>query len=99
MTGVQPNILAMTYVAGVPIERVTQESQEIRDQIAQDLIDLTMHELFFYGVMQTDPNFANYLYQPDNQRIALLDFGATHEISAAGSAILSPAHARWFCWR
>ena len=31
--------------------------------------------------MQTDPNFANYLYQPDNQRIALLDFGATHEIS------------------
>jgi predicted unusual protein kinase regulating ubiquinone biosynthesis (AarF/ABC1/UbiB family) len=32
--------------------------------------------------MQTDPNFANYLYQPDNQRIALLDFGATHEISS-----------------
>ena len=76
-----PNILAMTYVAGVPIERVMQESQEIRDQIAKDLIDLTIHELFFYGVMQTDPNFANYLYQPDNQRIALLDFGATHEIS------------------
>ena len=75
-----PNILAMTYVAGVPIERVTEEPQEIRDQVAKDLIDLTLHELFSYGVMQTDPNFANYLYQPDNHRIALLDFGATHEI-------------------
>jgi hypothetical protein len=27
--------------------------------------------------MQTDPNFANYLYQPESGRIALLDFGAT----------------------
>ena len=75
------NILAMTYVAGVPIESVAEETQEIRDQVAKDLIDLTIHELFSFGVMQTDPNFANYLYQPDNQRIALLDFGATHKIS------------------
>ena len=76
-----PNILTMAYVGGVPIESVAEETQEIRDQIATDLIDLTIHELFSFGVMQTDPNFANYLYQPDNQRIALLDFGATHEIS------------------
>ena len=75
------NILTMTYVAGVPIESVAEETQEIRDQVAKDLIDLTLHELFSFGVMQTDPNFANYLYQPDNQRIALLDFGATHKIS------------------
>ena len=75
------NILAMNYVAGVPIESVTEEPQEVRDQIAKDLIDLTISELFSFGVMQTDPNFANYLYQPENQRIALLDFGATHKIS------------------
>ena len=75
------NILTMTYVAGVPIETVAEETQEIRDQVAKDLIDLTIHELFSFGVMQTDPNFANYLYQPDNQRIVLLDFGATHKIS------------------
>ena len=75
------NILTMTYVAGVSIESVAEETQEIRDQVAKDLIDLTIHELFSFGVMQTDPNFANYLYQPDNQRIALLDFGATHKIS------------------
>ena len=32
--------------------------------------------------MQTDPNFANYRYQLDSQKIALLDFGATRDISA-----------------
>ena len=31
--------------------------------------------------MQTDPNFANYRYQLDSQKIALLDFGATRDIS------------------
>ena len=75
-----PQILAMTYVSGVPIESVVAESHEQRDQIAKDLIDLTLHELFSFGVMQTDPNFANYLYQKDNQRVVLLDFGATHQI-------------------
>jgi hypothetical protein len=27
--------------------------------------------------MQTDPNFANYLWQPDTGKVVLLDFGAT----------------------
>jgi predicted unusual protein kinase regulating ubiquinone biosynthesis (AarF/ABC1/UbiB family) len=31
--------------------------------------------------MQTDPNFANYRYQPEAKRIILLDFGATRTIS------------------
>jgi aarF domain-containing kinase len=34
-------------------------------------------ELFEFGVMQTDPNFANYLWQPDTGKVVLLDFGAT----------------------
>ena len=33
--------------------------------------------------MQTDPNFANHLYQPPSGRIALLDFGATQRFPAA----------------
>jgi predicted unusual protein kinase regulating ubiquinone biosynthesis (AarF/ABC1/UbiB family) len=38
-------------------------------------------ELFEFRVMQTDPNFANYLFQPDTGRVVLLDFGATQEFS------------------
>ena len=40
-------------------------------------------ELFEFRVMQTDPNFANYLYQPASGRVALLDFGATQRYNAA----------------
>jgi predicted unusual protein kinase regulating ubiquinone biosynthesis (AarF/ABC1/UbiB family) len=31
--------------------------------------------------MQTDPNFANYRYQPDSGRLVLLDFGAARRIA------------------
>jgi predicted unusual protein kinase regulating ubiquinone biosynthesis (AarF/ABC1/UbiB family) len=31
--------------------------------------------------MQTDPNFANYLFQPETGRLVLLDFGSTKEFS------------------
>jgi predicted unusual protein kinase regulating ubiquinone biosynthesis (AarF/ABC1/UbiB family) len=34
-------------------------------------------ELFEFRTMQTDPNFANYLYRPEDGRIVLLDFGST----------------------
>ena len=34
-------------------------------------------ELFEFGTMQTDPNFANYLWQPETGKVVLLDFGAT----------------------
>ncbi len=32
--------------------------------------------MFDWQHVQTDPNFANYRYQPDSGRIVLLDFGA-----------------------
>ncbi len=72
-----PAILAMDWVAGTPIEAVAEAPQEVRDTLAARLIDLTVQELFVFGVMQTDPNFANYLYDADSGRIVLLDFGAT----------------------
>jgi predicted unusual protein kinase regulating ubiquinone biosynthesis (AarF/ABC1/UbiB family) len=76
-----PSILAMEYIPGVSIEEVAEFSQKERDQVAKHLIVLTLQELFEFGVMQTDPNFANYRYQPDTGNIVLLDFGATREIT------------------
>lgn len=71
------DVLAMTFVAGMPIEDAKTASQEERDQIARHLIELTLKEMFDFGLMQTDPNFANYRYTPETQQIILLDFGAT----------------------
>lgn len=76
-----PQILAMTHVQGVPIEEAMEEPQEVRDRIAAQLIVLTLQELFVFGFMQTDPNFANYRYQPETGKIVLLDFGAARDIS------------------
>ncbi len=78
-----PRILTMDYVSGIPIEDAITLPQAARDQIAHDLIDLMLRELFGFGVMQTDPNFANYRYDPETGKIILLDFGATREIAAA----------------
>ena len=75
-------ILAMSFEPGIAVEEAANESQEIRDQIATHLIALTLREIFDFGFMQTDPNFANYRYQSDTGRIVLLDFGAARDISS-----------------
>ena len=49
----------------------------------RDLIALVLRELFEFGAMQTDPNFANYRFQPDTGRLVLLDFGATRDVDPA----------------
>ena len=36
-------------------------------------------ELFLHRYMQTDPNWANFLFNPETNKIGLLDFGATRE--------------------
>ena len=72
-------VMAMDYVEGVPLETLSRLDvpQARRDAIGALLERLLFRELFEFRVMQTDPNFANYLYQPESGRIALLDFGAT----------------------
>lgn len=40
------------------------------------MLELCFRELFEWGVMQTDPNPANYLYDQEKQVLNLLDFGA-----------------------
>lgn len=76
-----PEILAMTYLSGTPIEKTLGLPQAERDRIAERLITLTLRELFEFGFMQTDPNFANYMYNAESGKIVLLDFGATREIT------------------
>jgi predicted unusual protein kinase regulating ubiquinone biosynthesis (AarF/ABC1/UbiB family) len=75
-----PSILAMDYVVGIAIEDAENYTQTVRNQIVTNLLDLTFRELFEFGLMQTDPNFANYLYKPTTQQIVLLDFGAVRTI-------------------
>lgn len=74
------SVLAMSFVGGRPIEEAADAPQDRRDRIAHDLIDLLLSELFTFGLMQTDPNFANYRWNPETGRVALLDFGSTRQL-------------------
>ena len=74
------DILTMSFVQGGPIEAAREVSQDERNRIAGALIALTLRELFEFGVTQSDPNFANYRYNPDTGKIILLDFGACRAV-------------------
>jgi len=75
-------VLAMSFVEGRPIETLAEADQPTRDGAMTALISLVLQELFAFGVMQTDPNFANYRWQPESGRLVLLDFGATRPVDA-----------------
>jgi predicted unusual protein kinase regulating ubiquinone biosynthesis (AarF/ABC1/UbiB family) len=70
-------ILAMSFVDGIPIEQLVDAPQATRDQVMSHLMRLFFKELFDFQLVQTDPNFANYQYDEETQKIVLLDFGAT----------------------
>ncbi|WP_193336245.1 ABC1 kinase family protein [Devosia beringensis] len=77
-----PGVLAMTFIDSEPIDWVIGRPQAERNRIAERLIRLTLQEVFDFGVIQTDPNFANFRYQKASGRLVLLDFGATRTIPA-----------------
>jgi len=81
-----PQVLAMTYVDSVPLESLIDAPQTVRDRVATALIDLVLRELFVFGAMQTDPNLANYRYDPTSARVVLLDFGAVQPVGPALAA-------------
>ena len=71
-----PEVLSMSWLDGQPVETIADQLAARRDTAASALVELAMREVFDWGIVQTDPNFANYLYQPATRRIQLLDFGA-----------------------
>lgn len=81
-----PRILAMDFIGAAPIETLQDADEETRNRAMAALLELVLRELFEFGFMQTDPNFANYRWQPDTGRIVLLDFGAARAVPAATTA-------------
>ncbi|KXF83414.1 ABC1 kinase family protein [Enterovibrio coralii] len=75
------SILTMSYEHGDAIEHLEDLPQEERNQIVSNLFSLLFKEVFDFRLVQTDPNFANFLYQKETGRIVLLDFGASRAYS------------------
>ncbi len=74
-------ILAMEYQNGVTIDQVAHHDQKTKNSMINNLVELAFKEIFEFNLIQTDPNFANFLFDDTSKKIVLLDFGATSKVS------------------
>ncbi|KAF2351123.1 UbiB domain [Trinorchestia longiramus] len=74
-------MLTTELIEGTAVDKCVHLNQETRNAICAGLLELTLRELFQFGFMQTDPNWANFFYNESTQQIALVDFGACREYS------------------
>ncbi|KAL0061105.1 hypothetical protein AAF712_012099 [Marasmius tenuissimus] len=83
--GSTDRVLVMERVDGVSVgeAEISGLSQEHRNEIASNIILLCLKELFEFRMMQTDPNYTNFLYNRHTRTIELVDFGATRTYSKA----------------
>ncbi|XP_071213088.1 atypical kinase COQ8B, mitochondrial-like [Salvelinus alpinus] len=76
-------VLAMELVSGVPLDSCVDLDQETRNQICFNILQLCLRELFEFRFMQTDPNWANFFYNAEQNKVILLDFGACRDYPEA----------------
>lgn len=71
------SVLVMSFEDGVPLKEWidSNPTQQQREHIAHLILDLYCREFFDWGLVQTDPNYGNFLVR-NNSQLVLLDFGA-----------------------
>lgn len=81
-----PRILCTSFERGLRTDDSLIQSltQERRNKLALNFLDLYFKEIFEWGLVQTDPHSGNYRVRIDPQghdQLVLLDFGATRSYS------------------
>lgn len=79
------DVLVMSFVQGQSVESLETEDQNLRNHVASTLLELTIKEIFDFLYVQSDPNFANFQFDKGSNRIVLLDFGASNQVSETAS--------------
>uniref|UniRef100_A0A8C5K7D9 Coenzyme Q8B n=1 Tax=Jaculus jaculus TaxID=51337 RepID=A0A8C5K7D9_JACJA len=79
-------VLGMELAGGVPLDQCQGLSQDIRNQICFQLLKLCLRELFEFRFMQTDPNWANFLYDATKHQFkATLRFHSEFQVVKAAT--------------
>lgn len=76
------HVLTMERMRGTEVVKGHWD-QDTRNHIATCIMRLTLNEIATYRFMQTDPNWANFLYNEHTQKVELLDFGAARDFGDA----------------
>lgn len=71
----------MSWEEGEPLGDWLEDAGPVEERLwlARALLDLYCSEFFRWGLVQTDPNFGNFLLRSRERQLVLLDFGATVE--------------------
>jgi hypothetical protein len=56
-------------IDGMAVDKCESLDQETRDRICFLMLDLFFRELFEFQFMQTDPNWANFLYNAETKQV------------------------------
>lgn len=75
-------VLTMERMDGIAVTKIKDFTQEQRDRIGTEILRLCLREIVEFRFMQTDPNWTNFLYNAETNRLELLDFGASREYPA-----------------
>lgn len=78
-----PQVLTAEFMSGTGVTKPSLHlSQAQRDWIGTNILRLCLRELTDFRLMQTDPNWTNFLFNPATRKLELLDFGAAREFPA-----------------
>jgi aarF domain-containing kinase len=72
-------VLTMEMMHGQAITKIPDFSQKQKDWIGTQILRLCLREIIEFHYMQTDPNWTNFLYNKETNKLELLDFGASRE--------------------
>ncbi|ORY16111.1 ubiquinone biosynthesis protein-like protein coq-8 [Clohesyomyces aquaticus] len=72
-------VLTMELMDGIGVTKLPALDQAQRDWIGTQILRLCLREIVEFKFMQTDPNWTNFLYNPELHKIELLDFGASRD--------------------
>ncbi|ODV94375.1 hypothetical protein PACTADRAFT_51220 [Pachysolen tannophilus NRRL Y-2460] len=72
------HVLTMEEMKGTEVIKGNW-NQDTANWIATQIMRLSLTEIAKFKFMQTDPNWANFLYNEKTNKIELLDFGATRD--------------------
>ncbi|PKS05370.1 hypothetical protein jhhlp_008744 [Lomentospora prolificans] len=72
-------VITMDFMQGSAVTRIPTFTQAQKDWIGTQILRLCLREITEFHFMQTDPNWTNFLYNSENSKLELLDFGASRE--------------------
>ncbi|KAF2841603.1 ABC1-domain-containing protein [Patellaria atrata CBS 101060] len=72
-------VLTAELMTGTAVTKIPHLTQDQRDWIGTHILRLCLREICEFKFMQTDPNWTNFLFNEKDEKLELLDFGASRD--------------------